>query len=118
MQKQFLAGVKPARRSIFHELLDPEVADEEGKRSPATVESLSGEALSFCTAAADTTGNAMEMAAYHVVTNPEIYAKLTKELREAFPDPSKDLDYLTLEKLPYLNGVVKEGQRYVAPADE
>ena len=110
VNEQFKAGVKPSRRTIFHELLDPSTLDEEDS-SPPSEERLYGEALSFCTAAADTTGNAMEMAAYHVVTQPDIYDKLKKELYAAFPDSSKDLDYATLEKLPYLTGVVKEGQR-------
>jgi cytochrome P450 len=110
VNEQFKAGIKPNRRTIFHELLD-QTSTEEETPSPPSVDRLNGEALSFCTAAADTTGNAMEMAAYHVVTNPDIYEKLKKELRDAFPDPSTDLDYTTLEKLPYLTGVVKEGQR-------
>jgi len=110
VNEQFKAGIKPSRRTIFHELLDPSSTDEETSSLPS-VERLYGEALSFCTAAADTTGNAMEMAAYHVVTNSDIYDKLKKELREAFPNSSTDLDYTTLEKLPYLTGVVKEGQR-------
>ncbi|KAK0720967.1 cytochrome P450 [Lasiosphaeris hirsuta] len=110
VQKNFAAGIKPQRRTIFHELLDPSTLDEETP-IPPTLESLSGEALSFCTAAADTTGNALEMSAYCVVTNPYIYKALTEELRQAFPDPSKELDYVTLEKLPYLTGVIKEGQR-------
>jgi cytochrome P450 len=110
VQKSFMVGIKPQRRTIFHELLDPPTIDEETP-IPPTLESLSGEALSFCTAAADTTGNAMETSAYHVVTNPNIYEALVKELREAFPDPSAELDYVTLEKLPYLTGVVREGQR-------
>lgn len=107
---QFKAGIKPSRRTIFHELLDPSNTDEDVSYHPS-IECLYGEALSFCTAAADTTGNAMEMAVYHVVTNPEIYDKLKKELCDAFPDPSMELDYTTLEKLPYLGSVVKEGQR-------
>jgi cytochrome P450 len=111
VHKNFTEGIKPKRRTIFHELLDPATRDEEVP-VPPTVEYLSGEALSFCTAAADTTGNAMETSAYHVVANPKIYAALTKELREAFPDPSVELDYVTLEKLPYLTGVIREGQRY------
>jgi cytochrome P450 len=108
--KQFEAGIKPKRRTIFHELLDPATVDEETWDRPS-VESLSGEALSICTAAAETAGNAMETAAYHVVTNQHIYDALKKELRDAFPDPNADLDFTTLEKLPYLTGVVKEGQR-------
>lgn len=113
VQRNSAAGIKPKRRTIFHELLDPTTVGEE-MPIPPTLEYLSGEALSFCTAAADTTGNALETSAYYVVTNPHIYHALTEELREAFPDPSAELDYLTLEKLPYLTGVIKEGQRYAS----
>jgi cytochrome P450 len=105
----FKAGIKPQRRSIFHELLDPLAA--ESQAPTPSVERLEGEALSLCTAAADTTGNSMEMAAYQVVTKPRVYAELRKELINAFPNPSDQLDFATLEKLPYLTGVVKEGQR-------
>ncbi|KAH8887271.1 cytochrome P450 [Thozetella sp. PMI_491] len=110
VQKSFAAGIKPKRRTIFHELLDP-TADDKVPPIPPTLEALSAEALSFCTAAADTTGNAMEMSVYHVITNRLIYEALTKELRQAFPNPNAELDYATLEKLPYLTGVVREGQR-------
>ncbi|PKS08510.1 hypothetical protein jhhlp_004895 [Lomentospora prolificans] len=110
VKEQFDAGLKPSRRTIFHEILDSEVADTVDYGVP-TVEYLAGEALSFSTAAADTTGNAMEMAIYHVVTNPDIYERLRAELVEAFPDADQELSYATLEKLPYLTGVVKEGQR-------
>jgi cytochrome P450 len=111
VNEQFMAGIKPKRRSVFHELLDPVDVDGETAAPPPSIERLAGEALSFCTAAADTTGNAMEMAAYHVVSNSDIYDTLRKELVTAFPDPTASLDYATLEKLPYLTGVVKEGQR-------
>ncbi len=53
----------------------------------------------------------MEMAAYHVVNNPEIYKALRKELCEAFPNPIDEMKFIALEKLPYLTGVVKEGMR-------
>jgi cytochrome P450 len=110
VHEQIKAGIKPRRRTIFHELLDPATVDTETS-DPPSIEILSGEALSICTAAADTLGNAMETAAYHIVTNPHIYDALKKELCEAFPNPNADLDFATLEKLPYLTGVVKEGQR-------
>ncbi|KAK4445417.1 cytochrome P450 [Podospora aff. communis PSN243] len=110
VQKNFAAGIKPQRRTIFHELLDPTTADEETP-IPPTLESLSGEALSFFTAAADTTGNALETAAYHVVSNPSVYRTLVEELRTAFPDPSAQLDFITFEKLPFFTGVIREGQR-------
>lgn len=76
-----------------------------------TVNDLVDESFSICTAAADTTGNAMTMAAFHVVTNPVIYQNVIRELREAFPDATAELSFTELEKLPFLTGVIKEGQR-------
>lgn len=106
----FDAGIQPSRRSIFHELLDPVAAEKDELRKP-TCEHMAGEAMGLTSAAADTTGNAMSTAAYHVITDPRIYAGLTKELVEAFPDPHAEMDLLKLEKLPYLTGVIKEGLR-------
>lgn len=48
----------------------------------------------------------MTVAAYNVVINPEIYRTLTAELKAAFPNPAEKLEYLALEKLPYLVGRV------------
>jgi cytochrome P450 len=67
-----------------------------------TVDELKDEAYIIVAAAADTTGNAMTVAAYNTVLNPEIYLTLTAELQEAFPDLGAHLDFITLEKLPYL----------------
>jgi len=36
---------------------------------------------------------------------------LVAELKEAYPDPEQKMEFLTLEKLPYLTGVIKEGLR-------
>lgn len=110
VQARVSQGVQPKRTTIWHQLLDPDAA--EGHVVP-TVNELIDEAFSICTAAADTTGNAMSMAAFHVITNPTIYDTLKKELQEAFPDPDARLSSSELEKLPYLTGVIKEGQRLV-----
>ncbi len=72
---------------------------------------MSEEAFSLCTAASDTTGNAMTVATFHLLQNPLMLAALQAELREAFPEPTDKLPYTTLEKLPYLSSVIKEGQR-------
>ncbi|KFY66112.1 hypothetical protein V496_02171 [Pseudogymnoascus sp. VKM F-4515 (FW-2607)] len=101
------AGRKSERQSIFEVLLSPQ---HEGYVVP-TPDQIKDEAYSILAAAADTTGNAMTVAAYHVVKNPDMYKKLTAELKAAFPSPDVPLDYLVLEKLPYLTGVVKEGLR-------
>ncbi|KAF1985483.1 cytochrome P450 [Aulographum hederae CBS 113979] len=96
------------RPTIFSELLDPEKQD--GYPVPSTWD-LKDEVYSVLAAAADTTGNAMTTAAYHILANKDIYAKARAELFEAFPDPEATLDFQTLEKLPYLTGIVKEGLR-------
>lgn len=87
------------RPTIFHQLLRPDAA--EGYVVP-TVDELKDEAYILVAAAADTTGNAMTIATYNVVVNPEIYQTLTTELKETFPDPMSDIDFVRLEKLPYL----------------
>jgi cytochrome P450 len=101
-------GVRPERETIFHTVLNPAAA--EGYGTP-TVQHMVDEGFGMLGAAAETAGNAMTMCAFHILFNPEIYAKLRKELCEAFPDETEPMDYLTLEKLKYLTGVVKEGLR-------
>ena len=44
----------------------------------------------------------MTVTVYHVVSTPEIYDKLKTELKAAFLDPHARLDFVALEKLPYL----------------
>lgn len=99
---------KNERPNIFTELLDPEKQD--GWPVPSTWD-LKDECFSLLAAAADTTGNAMTIAAYRVMDKPTIYARLRNELIDAFPADNFPLKFTELEKLPYLTGVVKEGIR-------
>jgi len=92
------AGRKGEKPSIFEVLLTP--GGEE--YVIPTPDQIKDEAYSILAAAADTTGNAMTVAAYHVVSNPELYTKLRAELVAAFPDPNAPLEFQKLEKLPYL----------------
>jgi cytochrome P450 len=66
------------------------------------VDQLTDDAFIIIAAATDTTGNAMAIATYNILSNPPIYRKLKDELKVAFPDRNARLDFLTLEKLPYL----------------
>ncbi|PWY94921.1 cytochrome P450 [Aspergillus sclerotioniger CBS 115572] len=101
-------GEKGSRSTIFHQLLHPEAA--EGHVVP-TVEELKDEAYIMVAAAADTTGNALTIAIYNVVRSPEIYRQLTEELQQTFPDSEGPIDFVVLEKLPYLTAVIKEALR-------
>lgn len=91
------AGEKIDKSSIFEALLTP----ADGYVVP-TPDQIKDEAYSVLAAAADTTGNAMTVAAYNVVKNPHIYRTLVAELKCAFPNDDDTLEYIKLEKLPYL----------------
>jgi cytochrome P450 len=93
------AGEKSTRPTIFKQLLDPNAT--EGHMVP-DVDQLTDDAFIIPAAAADTTRNAMTIATYNVLSNPSIHSKLKCELKEAFPDGNARLDFVTLEKLPYL----------------
>lgn len=112
-------GIKPDRRTIFHEMIDPELdplADEDVKgrkfRTQLSDVIVFSDAVNVTGAGADTTGSTIGRAIFEVVNSPEIYGKLRKELRDAFPDV-ESINLRALEKLPYLTGVVKEALRYV-----
>src|SRR6266536_3186761 len=77
-----------ARLTIFQRLLTPGIVD--GYVVP-TVEQIKDESYSVLGAAADTTGNCMTVACFNICSQPDIYKKLTDELRAAFPDDSERL---------------------------
>jgi len=100
VKRKINEGRDVGRQTIFTTLLS-EKDKPEGFQVPTTWE-LKDEAYSVLVAAADTTGNAMTVAAFNVLHNPEIYRKLSSELRSKFPDPGSELPFVKLEKLPYL----------------
>jgi len=79
------------------------------------IQDLTDEAFAILAAAADTSGNTMTRIVYFVLSTPSIRSTLVRELETAFPDPTQRLDFLTLEKLLYLTGVIKEGLRLASP---
>ncbi|RDW56886.1 hypothetical protein BP5796_12953 [Coleophoma crateriformis] len=100
------AGQKVDKPCIFEALLEP----ADGYQIP-TPDQIKDEAYAILNAASDTTGNAMTVTAYNVLSNPEIYRTLTEELKTAFPNKDQPLEFSKLEKLPYLTGAIKEGLR-------
>ena len=96
--KETVDNGEKSLRTIFHQLLQPDAAED---YIVPSVEELADEAYSILGAAADTTGNALTIGTYNVVINTDIYQRLAAELKEAFPNPD-DMSFITLEKLPYL----------------
>ncbi|KAK0620047.1 benzoate 4-monooxygenase cytochrome P450 [Immersiella caudata] len=107
--KEIEAGVTPERKTIFHTILNPEAGEGDYKAPP--MQQIVEEAWGITGAAVETSGNSLGLIAFRVLNDREVHRRLTEELITAFPDPSARMDFLTLEKLPYLTGVVKEGLR-------
>lgn len=69
------------------------------------------EAQNLLGAGVSTTGWAATVTGFHIANDNKIYQKLHHELEEAFPDPEIPLDWIKLEKLPYMQACIKEGLR-------
>lgn len=117
VKREISRGVKPARRTIFHDLIDPApLVDEDfavKAREPLSDVAVFADAVNVTGAGAETTGSTAGRAIFEVLHNPEVHRKLHQELCDAFPDPA-GINLLALEKLPYLGGVIKEALRHVA----
>jgi cytochrome P450 len=100
VKEKMSQGLDTGRPTIFTSLLSTEDKPE-GFQVPTTLE-LKDEAYSVLVAAADTTGNAMTVAAFNAIYNEDIYEKLAKELENHFPDRTSQLPFVELERLPYL----------------
>lgn len=67
-----------------------------------TVDRLTEEGILFVVAGNETTGNALSIMTFHILSNPTVLQKLKKELIEFMPDPKVVPTWQALEKLPYL----------------
>lgn len=52
---------------------------------------------------------------YHLTRQPELWAKLKRQLRAAIPADSTQPDVTELEKVPLMEAVAKESLRYGCP---
>jgi cytochrome P450 len=100
----------PHNMTIFHQLLNPYV--HPNKKLPSA-KVLFDETQSLMFAGGDTTGNTLMLSTFYLLQDRAAMERLKNELKAAWPD----LDFeraptlRELEKLPYLNGVIKEGLR-------
>lgn len=89
-------------------------------RSPQSHLVFSADAVSSV-AGSDSTASALAYTFYHILRRNDVYTRLTKELREAFPGRVYDTDefpptYAELAVLPYLQACIKESLRLTPPA--
>ncbi|KAK5655705.1 hypothetical protein OQA88_5638 [Cercophora sp. LCS_1] len=117
VMKEIDAGIAPGRPTIFHTILSPpsDAADTDAGTvyQPTPMEHLIEEPHGLIGASSDTAGVVICKCTLNVLKNPDVRTRLVAELAETFPgaDPTAPLNYQTLERLPYLTAVVKEGLR-------
>jgi cytochrome P450 len=97
---------KVAHRTVFHDILSSSLPAIEKRTSR-----LADEGATIVSAATGTTAWALSVTVYYLLTNPDVLRQLKNEIITAIPDPSVSTPLATLENLPYLTGVVKEGLR-------
>ncbi|KAH0607668.1 uncharacterized protein H6S33_002702 [Morchella sextelata] len=90
-------------------LLDLE--NKKAGESLPTRHGLFDEAMALLIAGSDTVGNTLAVGGFHVLNNPNVYEKLFNELKKNWLVLEKSLGYEELEKMPYLNAVIKESLR-------
>lgn len=96
-----------AHPTVFSEMLQSSLQPEE-----KTLDLLYHEAASIVGAGIETTKTALAVASFHILDNEPIKQRLQKELRAAIPEPlSAPPTLAQLERLPYLQAVIQEGQR-------
>ncbi|KAH6974432.1 cytochrome P450 [Ilyonectria sp. MPI-CAGE-AT-0026] len=100
------AGIRHERPTVFGSLLesDLELLEKQPRR-------LADEATAVVGAGTETTSWALAIITYHLLTKPDLLAKLTGELNGAVSDSKHLPTWTTLEKLPYLGAVLQEGLR-------
>ena len=80
--------------------------------SERSIERLSREAMVLFGAGTATTARTMGFICYYVLTNPHMKEYLAKELAGPMADYPNNLPrWADLERLPYLQAVIKEGLR-------
>ncbi|KAH8105264.1 cytochrome P450 [Cristinia sonorae] len=98
---------------IYHSLLTDGKAfsDKTDITNTMGFNDLNEEAFILVFAGTDSTGAALTTGTIHCVENKHVYNTLKEELKTAWPVLEEKPTYETLEKLPYLTGVIKEALR-------
>lgn len=92
-----------ATPTLFHDILNAKLPGHELRRAR-----LNDEAVGLVGAGTETTAHTLTIGTFHILDNPDVHARLRVELEAAMPDPGAMATWAELERLPYLNAVVKE----------
>ncbi|KHN97497.1 Cytochrome P450 [Metarhizium album ARSEF 1941] len=90
-------------------------AESEGCAKSRFLPSPIDDVFNFVAGGSDTTSYTLACAFFHVLSSPEIYAKLLRELDEGAAFIRDSFDYSKIQNLAYLNAVIKETLRISVP---
>lgn len=96
------------RKDIFYHLMDE---DGESGHSPLSHGTLISEAMVLLIAGADSVSVALSNVFFHLLTQPNTFAKLRDEVEKYIAPEVKHPDANDLAKLPYLRAVINETLR-------
>lgn len=95
--------------SLFRHILNSDMPESE--RSD---DRLAKEAQVLLGGGTASTARTLGFISYYILANPDIRSRLKEELRETVADyPERVPSWMELERLPYLQALIKEGLRYV-----
>jgi cytochrome P450 len=112
-----------SREKTVRRLADPnrehtdfiyQILNNESKKSLSQTEIILNMAL-FISAGTDTTATALAGWTYFVCTHPEVYKRLTSEIREAF-EADDDIKWEKVKELRYVDATLNEAIRLYAPS--
>jgi Cytochrome P450 len=97
------------RVSLFHFIVNSDMPESE-----LSTDRLTKEAQVLLGAGSASTARTLDFIVYYVIAKKHIRAKLQNELRDIMAGyPDQIPSWLELEKLPYLQAIIKEGYRRV-----
>ncbi|KAL9022392.1 MAG: hypothetical protein Q9185_000433 [Variospora sp. 1 TL-2023] len=106
-------GGSHGHTTLFNHILDSEMPESE-----LSDERLAKEAQVLLGGGTASTARTITYISYYILAYPYIRAKLQQELREVMASYPRQVPSLTeLERLPYLQALIKEGLRYLMHTD-
>lgn len=95
--------------SLFRHVLNSDMPESEKSE-----ERLTGEAQVMLGGGTVTTARTLGFASYYILSRPEIRTRLETEVKQVMADwPQRVPEWAELEKLPFLQGIIKESLRFV-----
>ena len=98
-----------SRVSLFRYILNSDMPESE-----LSVERLTKEAQVILGAGTASSARTLDFISYYILANPLIRSRLGEELKDIMANYPREVpSWAQLEKLPYLQAILKEGLRYL-----